>query len=64
MDKNHEKLLNFCAYCALHPEERFWQCLRNWNQIKNPKQNFILTAELSTNIEKNWANEKDTFYEE
>ena len=63
-NKNHSTLLSFEGYCCLHPEERFWQCLRNWNKIKNPKQNFILTAELSPNIEQNWTNEEDTFYKE
>jgi len=26
-----EKLLKeFCEYCNIHPEQRFWQALRNW----------------------------------
>jgi hypothetical protein len=31
MNKNGEKLLDFIRYCLEHPEERFWQALRNWS---------------------------------
>lgn len=63
-DKNRKKLLLFCGYCATHPEERFWQALRNWNQIENPKHNFIITAEIDPKGNKNWIKEEDTFYKE
>lgn len=29
--KNHDRLLDFEDYCLKHPEERFWQALRNWS---------------------------------
>lgn len=28
--RNSALLKSFVAYCILHPEERFWQALRNW----------------------------------
>jgi hypothetical protein len=31
MSKNVKKLDDFIDYCAKHPEERFWQALRNWS---------------------------------
>jgi hypothetical protein len=30
--KNQKLLLDFSVYCAQHPEERFWQALRNWSE--------------------------------
>lgn len=32
MNKNQESLLEFIKYCFEHPQERFWQALRNWSQ--------------------------------
>ena len=64
MNKNQEKLESFTLYCETHPEERFWQAMRNWNQLKNPKHNFILTAEIDSSINHPWKNQEDTFYEE
>ena len=29
--KNSKVLAGFVAYCKAHPEERFWQALRNWS---------------------------------
>jgi hypothetical protein len=37
--RNSEVLTDFIAYCVLHPEERFWQALRNWSDA-----NFIYIA--------------------
>lgn len=34
MNKNKELLESFAKYCAEHPEQRFWQSLRNWSGIK------------------------------
>lgn len=31
VNKNKELANNFLRYCAKHPEERFWQALRNWS---------------------------------
>lgn len=28
--RNSELLESFVKYCQEHPEQRFWQCLRNW----------------------------------
>jgi len=33
--KNFSKLTQFTNYCAEHPEERFWQALRNWSEYEN-----------------------------
>jgi hypothetical protein len=29
-NKNIKLLKEFTKYCIAHPEERFWQALRNW----------------------------------
>jgi len=31
MSKNSRLLASFTAYCREHPDERFWQALRNWS---------------------------------
>jgi hypothetical protein len=28
--KNWTPLVDFVSYCLQHPEQRFWQALRNW----------------------------------
>lgn len=30
MTRNSKTLASFIEYCNNHPEERFWQALRNW----------------------------------
>ena len=30
--KDEELLADFTAYCKDHPNERFWQALRNWSE--------------------------------
>jgi len=57
--KSEKSLMSFLKYCQEHPEHRFWQALRNWNQIDNPKENFILTGEIDHN--NLWKNVGDTF---
>jgi hypothetical protein len=37
--QSRDVLLDFARYCEDHPQERFWQALRNWAGV-----NFILTA--------------------
>jgi len=32
-NKNSKLLQSFSYYCSKHPEERFWQALRNWAKI-------------------------------
>lgn len=29
--KGRKELLSFWIYCMEHPDERFWQALRNWS---------------------------------
>ncbi len=31
MSKNKDLLTDFIKYCVDHPQERFWQALRNWS---------------------------------
>lgn len=31
MHKSSKLLGSFMAYCADHPDQRFWQALRNWS---------------------------------
>lgn len=55
MSKNISQLKSFTAYCEAHPEERFWQALRNWSQYS-----FIYGSNVSLD-----SNEvEDTFYKE
>lgn len=54
--------LSLLEYIITHPHERGWQSLRNWNQIENPKHNFILTAEIDKSGDYLWVHERDTFY--
>lgn len=39
MKKDETTLLDFIKYCNDHPDERFWQALRNWSG-----HSFILIA--------------------
>lgn len=61
--KNNERLPNdvvldsFLRYCLEHPEQRFWQQLRNWSGAK-----FVLVAE-DYDLENNyWKGVRDTFF--
>lgn len=57
-NKNQKQLDDFIEYCNKHPQERFWQCLRNWSETP-----FILKGQ-SFNIEtRQYEDLKDTFYE-
>ncbi len=31
LNRNELALASLTAYCNLHPEQRFWQSLRNWS---------------------------------
>jgi hypothetical protein len=61
--KNKKTLNSFIVYCELHPEERFWQALRNWAGFSFiydsnvPRANIELPAEANAYLE-------DTFYYE
>lgn len=50
--RNSLLLADFVKYCTEHPEERFWQALRNWSEA-----DYILWHDGSTTTEGN-----DTFY--
>jgi hypothetical protein len=50
-----KQLAGLIDYILKHPEERFFQALRNWS-----KEPFILTAKKFKNGE--YLNIKDTFY--
>ncbi len=57
MSKNSLHLAMFADYCRQHPEERFWQALRNWSGYDhifagnlNPRYNgsVVSSREFST----------------
>ena len=56
--KNIDKLKDFWAYCATHPNERFWQALRNWSEY-----NFIYGSKGLCDYDIQEEME-DTFYKE
>lgn len=58
--RNSELLASFTKYCEEHPDERFWQALRNWSG-----EAFILAGEYQYRTCKiPWNKDKlrDTFY--
>ena len=50
--RNSEILKSFVEYCKSHPQERFWQALRNWAGV-----GFV---SISNGVD----NMQDTFYRE
>ena len=63
--RNKKTKDDFIKYLNEHPEERFWQALRNWARESNPKIQFILTASaLSIGEKMEFTNIRDTFYYE
>lgn len=50
MNRNSELIMSFAQYCAEHPEQRFWQALRNWS-----KADVIEFKDY-------WNNRMDTFH--
>ena len=46
VSKNIETMQSFKHFCRRNKEQRFWQALRNWNQIENPKEGFILVSDI------------------
>ena len=64
LSQNREVLTDFVKYCEAHPEQRFWQALRNWNQEIYPDQNFIMTATLGRDDIKFFDSVEDTFFRE
>jgi hypothetical protein len=58
--RNSKVLVDFIAYCLLHPEERFWQALRNWAGAS-----FILAVEDGYNhLDSVQIGGHDTFHRE
>jgi hypothetical protein len=49
--RNSEVLASFVEYCEYHPDERFWQALRNWAGVS-----LVLVVDLS------FSPARDTFY--
>jgi hypothetical protein len=41
MDKNSKQLKSFIEFCKKHPEQRFWQALRNW-----AKADYVLISNM------------------
>ena len=58
MNKNNKLLISFTEYCLDHPEQRFWQALRNWAGV-----GFIYKSDVSP-LDIPGGLVKDTFYEE
>ncbi len=52
MSKNKKLLESFVKYCGEHPDERFWQALRNWSDF-----NFIWESNEFMEV----PNLRDTF---
>lgn len=38
LNKNKDRLDSFNLYCNKHPEQRFWQALRNWSNYEYRKE--------------------------
>lgn len=60
--RNSEVLASFIAYCTAHPEERFWQALRNWCDVP-----FVLVSDIGPHdieyiASTRFQNLYDTFY--
>lgn len=53
---NDKLLKSFTSYCKKHPEERFWQALRNWSGA-----DVISYSKLSEKQNELWFH-LDTFY--
>jgi len=49
--RNSETLKSFVDYCKSHPQERFWQALRNWAGV-----GFVCVSDGKST--------EDTFYRE
>ena len=54
MTKNERLMMEFYLYCLRHPEERFWQALRNWSGASYIFMGDKLGAEVQGG--------RDTFY--
>ena len=60
MNKNQELLKDFTKYAKAHPDERFYQALRNWMEVDQ-----LCVLEAFENIQTGIVDEMnyvDTFY--
>jgi hypothetical protein len=57
--KNVYALTSFVEYCKAHPQERFWQALRNWSGYS-----FVLGVEDCSWQDNVSIGKCDTFYKE
>ena len=66
MPDTKEMLEKFTAYCQAHPEQRFFQALRNWMQLEiDADCNFIFIGSnsfLEGDTESAIKDLRDTFY--
>lgn len=62
--KNSKLLARFIAYCLEHPNERFWQALRNWSGVNYLLKSSHYEAEMFNQryLLKNNVKTEDTFY--
>ena len=58
--KNRAVLNDFIEHCVSHPDERFWQALRNWSD--NHMILIFNASKLGGLPENQPENIKDTFY--
>lgn len=55
--KNKKELMSFAEYALDHPEQRFWQALRNWSGYAN-----IIASDKVIDWDKKVKGVVDTFY--
>jgi hypothetical protein len=57
--RNGKLLESFAGYCKQHPEERFWQALRNWSG-----RNFVFVSDTGPHDLMTFSTTdlEDTFY--
>ena len=60
-NKNEKTLADFTEYCLDHPQQRFWQALRNWSNY-----DFIYGSNKPDNMSEVMSDEylEDTYYKE
>lgn len=57
--KSAKELLSFIQYCIAHPEDRFWQAVRNWSGY-----HFVLVSDVAASkgmTDSPYAQLRDTF---
>jgi len=56
--KNQKTLSSFVTYCEQHPDERFWQALRNWAKVPYIFIGNHLASEVSGGYDTFYISEK------